>query len=74
MLYNSDNDYDSSFDSFEERKYHERSLLRSSQVLNAIPPRTRQALMDLIQKALDEGLKPNQKHYIPATRFGRHRR
>jgi hypothetical protein len=37
-------------------------------------PHTRQAIMDILQKAIDQGWRPSLKHYIPGTRFGRHGR
>lgn len=63
-----------SVDSYEERLFHERSLHSSSRAPRTISAQTRQALIDIIQKAYDQGWRPNLKHYIPATRFGRHRR
>jgi hypothetical protein len=74
-----DNDDDSfndnqSFDSYEEKKFHQRSIFTSSRPSNAISAHTRQVIIDILQKALNEGWRPNLKHYIPATRFGRHRR
>ena len=65
---------DASLDSYEERLYHERSIFSSTRPTNAAAGQTRQALIDFLQKAYDQGWRPNLKHYIPATRFGRHRR
>lgn len=68
-------DYDDrSADSYEERQFHQRSLHSSSHSPPlTISAQTRQALIDLFQKAYDKGWRPNLKHHIPATRFGRHR-
>ena len=65
---------DVSLDSYEERLYHERSISSSTRPTNAAAGQTRQALIHFLQKAYDQGWRPNLKHYIPATRFGRHRR
>ena len=55
--------------SYGKREFHQRS---------AFPPsstsQNRQQIMDLLRKAYDQGWKPNIKHYLSATRFGRHRR
>jgi len=70
-------DYDDdslSYDSYEERKFHQRALFSSSRPSHTIPAHTRQAIIDILQKAFDQGWRPNLKHYIPGTRFGRHRR
>lgn len=69
-----DNSKEDSADSFEERLFHERSSDSSSRPPRMISAQTRQALIDIIQKAYDQGWRPSLKHYIPATRFGRHRR
>lgn len=70
-----DADYgNGSVDSQEEKEFHGRSVLTSSKASNTLSPDTRQAILDILQKALDQGWRPNLKHYIPATRFGRHRR
>jgi hypothetical protein len=72
-----DNDFDdhiSSFDSYEEKQFHQRSIFTATGRSHAISAQTRQALIDILQKAFDQGWRPNLKHYIPATRFGRHRR
>ena len=65
---------DRTYDSYEEREFYQRALSSSSHASRTISPHTRQAIIDLLQKALDQGWRPNLKHYIPATRFGRHRR
>jgi hypothetical protein len=65
------------FDSFpndedissEEKDFHQRSVFPSSS-----DSQTRQQVMDLLRKAYQQGWKPNLKHHMPATRFGRHRR
>ena len=64
-------DDDLSYDSYEERQFHQRALFSTT---HAMTTHTRQALIDLLQKAFDQGWRPPLKHYIPATRFGRHRR
>ncbi|CAF0724985.1 unnamed protein product [Rotaria sp. Silwood1] len=66
------NDNDISFDSNEEKKFHQRQIVTRSEESNTVSPHTREAIMDLLQKAFDQGWRPNLKHYIPATRFGRH--
>ncbi|CAF0801393.1 unnamed protein product [Rotaria sp. Silwood1] len=66
------NDNDISFDSSEEKKFHQRQIVTRSEESNTVSPHTREAIMDLLQKAFDQGWRPNLKHYIPATRFGRH--
>ncbi len=76
---NDENDDDSvrdnqSFDSYEENEFHERSIFSTSRPSHTISAHTRQAIIDILQKAFDQGWRPNLKHYIPATRFGRHRR
>lgn len=53
----------------EEREIHQRSIFPTSSVTHS-----RKELIDLLRKAYNQGWKPNLKHYIPATRFGRHRR
>jgi hypothetical protein len=63
-LTDSDNDV-----SNEEKEVQERSALNSPR-----SPQSRQQLLDMLRKAYNQGWKPNLKHYIPATRFGRHRR
>ena len=78
-LSNLDHDFsnfvdDRSYDSYEERQFYQRALMSSSHASHTISPHTRQAIIDILQKALDQGWRPNLKHYIPATRFGRHRR
>lgn len=35
---------------------------------------SRQQIIDLLRKAYNQGWKPNLKHYISGTRFGRHHR
>ncbi|CAF1148659.1 unnamed protein product [Adineta ricciae] len=73
--YNSDDNNDNDeFDSYEERKFHDRSLFSTQRPNHYISAQTRQALIDILQKAVDLGWKPKLKHYIPSTRFGRHRR
>ncbi|CAF2312190.1 unnamed protein product [Rotaria sp. Silwood2] len=69
-----DDNNDLSFDSYEEKKFHQRQISSDSQDSNTVSPHTREAIMDILQKAFDQGWRPNLKHYIPATRFGRHRR
>ena len=72
--YNSDdNNNNDEFDSYEERKFHERSLFSTKRPAHYISAQTRQALIDILQKAVDLGWQPRLKHYIPSTRFGRHR-
>ena len=73
---NDDNNANDEFDSHEERKFHERSLFITQRPVHYISAETRQALLDVLQQAADHGWKwkPNLKHYIPSTRFGRHRR
>jgi hypothetical protein len=60
----SDNDI-----SYEEKEFHQRSIFSTSS-----PSQTRQQIIDLLRQAYNQGWKPNLKHYMPATRFGRHRR
>ena len=71
---NYQNDDSQSYDSYEERKFHQRGLFSSSRASHTISTHTRQAIIDILQKAYDNGWRPSLKHYIPATRFGRHRR
>ncbi len=78
-LINAENDDDSvrddrSFDSYEEKKFHERPIFSTSPSSQIISGHTREAIIDILQKAFDQNWKPKLKHYIPATRFGRHRR
>ncbi len=54
---------------YQEREFHRRSIFPTSST-----SQTRQQLYDLLRKAYHQGWKPNLKHYMPATRFGRHRR
>ena len=53
----------------EVRELHRRSLLSTSRA-----SQTRQEIIDILRKAYNQGWKPNLKHYIPGTRFGRHHR
>ncbi|CAF0939515.1 unnamed protein product [Rotaria sordida] len=55
----------SNSESNEEKEEQHRSILRNSS-------QNRQQLIDLLRNAYNQGWKPNLKHYIPATRFGRH--
>jgi len=75
MLFDSNNG-DFSYDSYEEKKFHQRVLSSSSKPSHTMSAQTRQVIVDILQEAIDQGWKPNPelKHYIPATRFGRHRR
>ncbi len=52
-----------------KREFHQRSAFPSSNT-----SQTRQQIIDLLRKAYNQGWKPNLKHYIPGTRFGRHNR
>ncbi len=54
---------------YQEREFHRRSIFPTSSA-----SLTRQQLFDLLRKTYHQGWKPNLKHYMPATRFGRHRR
>ncbi|UJR25843.1 hypothetical protein I4U23_007193 [Adineta vaga] len=72
--YNNNKAEDDKYDSYEERKFHERSLFSTSRPAHSLSAQTRQALMDILQKAVDRGWTPALKHYVPSTRFGRHRR
>lgn len=65
-------DNDGSYDSYEERQFYQRGLFTSSHPSRTISPHTRQAIIDILQKAIDQGWRPGLKHHIPATRFGRH--
>ncbi len=67
-------DSNESYDSYEEKQFHQRGLFSSSHASHTISAHTRQAIIDILQKAFDQGWRPHLKHYIPATRFGRHRR
>lgn len=78
-LSNLDHDFsnlvdDRTYDSYEERQFYQRGILSSSHPSHTISPHTRQAIIDILQKAFDQGWRPSLKHHIPATRFGRHRR
>ncbi|CAF1092397.1 unnamed protein product [Rotaria sordida] len=79
MLNENDNDNDIddgnlSFDSYEEKKYHDQQRFTRSGESNTISPHTREAIMDILEKAFNQRWRPNLKHYNPSTRFGRHRR
>ncbi|CAF2042982.1 unnamed protein product [Rotaria magnacalcarata] len=63
-----------SFDSYEEKLFHQRSVFPSFRGSTTISPDMRQAIMEMFQKAIDQGWKPNLKYHAPGTRFGRHRR
>ena len=67
-------DDDVSVDSVEERQYHARSISDSNKGISSTTADARLILIDFFQKAIDQGWRPNFKHYYPATRFGRHRR
>jgi hypothetical protein len=71
---NNDDDSNQSYDSYEERKFHQRGLFSTSRASHTISTHTRQAIIAILQKAYEQGWRPSLKHYIPATRFGRHRR
>jgi hypothetical protein len=64
----------SDIDTYEERKFHERSIFSTLRPPHFISARTREALIDFLQKAVEKKWRPNLKHYNPSTRFGRHRR
>lgn len=65
-LTNLSDTYNTKIDESNERKDHrQRSIL-------GYGSQNRQQLIDLLRKAYSQGWKPNLKHYIPATRFGRH--
>lgn len=52
----------------QERKFHQRAIFPTSSATHS-----RQQFIDLLRQAYSQGWKPNIKHYMPATRFGRHR-
>jgi hypothetical protein len=70
--YDDDDNDNPSFDSYEEKKFHQRSLFDASRPIHTLSVHSRQAIIDILQKALDRGWRPHLKHHIPATRFGRH--
>ncbi|CAF3262295.1 unnamed protein product [Rotaria socialis] len=63
-----------SFDSYEEKKFHQRSAFPTFHGSTTISPDMRQAIMEFIQKAIDQRWKADLKYHAPGTRFGRHRR
>lgn len=73
-LYGSNNDADVDVDSYEERQFHERSLFTTLRPPQFVSARTREELIDLLQKAVNQGWRPSLKHYNHSNRFGRHRR
>ncbi|CAF1474982.1 unnamed protein product [Adineta steineri] len=71
-LYGNDNDQDhdsSEYNSFEERKFHERTILKPSQLSNTMSPETRQAMIEIIVKARAEGWQPSNNLYVSRTRL-----
>jgi len=52
----------------EEKELDQRSILSSSHA-----SQTRQQIIDILRKAYHQGWKPNLKHHMPGTRFGRNR-
>ncbi|CAF1474996.1 unnamed protein product [Adineta steineri] len=71
-LYGNDNDqdhYSSEYNSFEERKFHERTILKPSQVSHTMSPETRQAMIEIIVKARAEGWQPRNNLYVSRTRL-----
>ncbi|CAF0964947.1 unnamed protein product [Adineta steineri] len=68
---NDQDDNSSGYDSFEERKFHERTIVKPSQVSHTMSSETRQAMIDIIEKALAEGWRPSNNHHNSATRFER---
>ncbi|UJR23059.1 hypothetical protein I4U23_026084 [Adineta vaga] len=64
----SDINYSSDRQSDEEPEVYQRSILSTSRA-----SATRQQIIDILRQAYSQGWKPNLKHYIPGTRFGRHR-
>lgn len=61
---NSDDDV-----SYEEKEFNQRAILNTSN-----SSQSRQQLIDMLRQAYNQGWKPNLKHYMPSTRFGRHGR
>ncbi|CAF1429652.1 unnamed protein product [Adineta steineri] len=71
---NAQDDDSSAYDSLEERKFHARSLVKPSRLSHTLSAKTRQALIDILEKALAEGWRPSNSHHNSATRFGAHGR
>ncbi|CAF4162279.1 unnamed protein product [Adineta steineri] len=65
---NDQDDVSSGYDSFEERKFHERSSSSPSPLSHTMSPQTKQTLIDILEKALAEGWRPSNSHYNSATR------
>jgi hypothetical protein len=55
--------------SYPEGGFQQRSIFDT-----AGTSQTREQLIDILRQAYNQGWKPNLKHYVPATRFGRHHR
>ncbi|CAF0964925.1 unnamed protein product [Adineta steineri] len=66
---NDQDDKSSGYDSFEEKKFHERTIVKPSQVSHTMSSETRQAMIKIIEKALAEGWQPRNSLYVSRTRL-----